>query len=755
MGFEDPEIGLSEKKDVISLAGLCGVDSNELITMLTENTLTKEAAYAKASEVAHPTKFWGKLLHKLDYITPSYYVKKYETIDKYIEKNPELKERLEQARAELDEYMKNYYNENEYYEEYDEIEKIKNEIDEIKDEAYKQALASVYLTNSLNQSIAQKAANMITYGKLFYYDNEKLGSIKDRKTGKSKDVADGFAEGWYKIATHQFYKDTPAAKLAQEAILNSGRREYQDKEFAKAISEVRFLDNAKKDSEFILFAMDFIDPIMAIAPLAGSKKAATLIDKAVTTAKNTKVGRATENVLRPVTQVVGKVGDDITEAMGKGMGVKGYGGNHFGMVGDAANAGKRVGQGADALTDVGQVVNHADDVRDATKGAKEVTAMNPETVNKSLTGDVDNLVTESQLKDLHRQRVNQRYAYANGGNKYPSKYSELDKNLYGAKNVQILDNGYVKVTKVDGTTTRVKMEDFKLWVEGIPDVPGTGISQAERNLMNYDDVVQEMNRAQEVKAAAAAAENTARELSKDFVRQYSSQINTMNKKMNAFTNSVNQGCSSPDVCKNLLDWLSDWRKEFNNLENELLTAYRKTNPQATIQDLRNMLKNQPDSFAQGMLDLFNGKNTDLASFLKGEPLKLKGFDFNKISNSLVDYVDLDDAINFLKGTDNSYFEPLKVIAGPEDMASLTNKVRDNLIKRREFFQSHYDLLNTRVQNAMKARNLTPADKDYKKIYKYIVNNWIKENKHNFPHFRKGDDVLKIWEDVLNKINSVL
>lgn len=365
MGFDDPETVLSEKRDVLSLAGLCGVDSNELITLLTENTITKEDAYAKASEVVNPTKFWGKLLHKLDYITPSYYLRKYKTIDDYKSK---------------------YYDDEEY-------EDIDN------DEAYKKALASMYLTNSLNQSIAQKVANMITYGKLFYYDNEKLGSIKDKETGKSKDVSDGFAATWHKIATHQFYKDTPAAKLAQEAILNSGRREYQDDSFTKSINEVRFIDNAKKDSEFILFAMDFIDPIMAIAPLAGSKKAATLIDKAVTTAKNTKVGKATENVLRPVEVFFTTVGDDLTEAMGKGMGVKGYGGNHFGMVDDVANAGRKVTKGTDAVTDATRVVNQADNVGDAVKGknaTSEVTALSPEELNKSLTGNVDNLVDEAK-----------------------------------------------------------------------------------------------------------------------------------------------------------------------------------------------------------------------------------------------------------------------------------------------------------------------------------------------------------------------
>ena len=96
-----------------------------------------------------------------------------------------------------------------------------------------------------------------------------------------------------------------------------------------------------------------------------------------------------------------------------------------------------------------------------------------------------------------------------------------------------------------------------------------------------------------------------------------------------------------------------------------------------------------------------------------------------------------------------------ILSNPDNVAVLTNKVKKNLSDRLDFFQSHYDLLNDRITRAMQKRNLKPSDPDYAKIYRYVTDNWIAENAKNFPHFKKGDDVLKSWEVTINQIKSAL
>ena len=340
----------------------CGVDYEEARDLILGQTLTR----AEAEDMIDNQGFGAKLLKSLDYISFSYYVNRASAIE-------DFKMGME-----------------------DEVEDMSNS------EIYREAQISDILSNSLNKILAQIASNYIAYGQVFYYDAEGF-------SGKS----DKFAEGWHAVSTNEIYQNMPIAKLAQNAIARSGRRGYQDKNFAKSMQEVRFESNAKSQVEILTIAADFVmDPTMLLGPIGETvqglrlaSKATKVADKAETTAKVVKtadkvgdVSKLADDAAHTARNAANAAKNTETLEETRKLYQQAKGAADF--VEDLAGTGRLTDKANDATKLANETIRATDAATDVakttpTQSPSATTALSPTELTPKLTGEFDDLVAKA------------------------------------------------------------------------------------------------------------------------------------------------------------------------------------------------------------------------------------------------------------------------------------------------------------------------------------------------------------------------
>ena len=279
------------------------------------------------------------------------------------------------------------------------------------------------VTLSYNLALSQIATRLITYGKVFYYDMETFGYVKsfcmsDEKSEiirrnpekyeerdpspKSHPAAECFARVWYRYGTGEKWQ-TPIATLMREAIMQSGRREYQDQRMQATIHAIRFNNNLKAYQQMALVGVDiFADPLELLAPAFA----------AVKISKATKVAEGTARAVNAVDNVtdIARVADRTSDVVRTTDNVS----DVVRVADRTTDAGRVVTRGAGAVDDVGRgVTRGADAAHDAARGADAVdaagdasrgaaatppsrTALDPADLNKPLTGGVDDAVRAAE-----------------------------------------------------------------------------------------------------------------------------------------------------------------------------------------------------------------------------------------------------------------------------------------------------------------------------------------------------------------------
>lgn len=149
-------------------------------------------------------------------------------------------------------------------------------------EVYIENVTNGILAAAVNKRLALVASELFEFEKPFYYTFTDIGKAS-YYIGKN----------WHEIATNQHFKTYPIAKIASDNLLNSGRRQFQDKELAGAIQSRRYLENSQKMADNMLYFVDqIVDGKMLlknlVTPIAKGLKTANRANKTVTAANTVK-----------------------------------------------------------------------------------------------------------------------------------------------------------------------------------------------------------------------------------------------------------------------------------------------------------------------------------------------------------------------------------------------------------------------------------------------------------------------------------
>lgn len=420
--FEEIEDYLKSRvisdKDLAS----CGLTKNELFQVITDNTITRAEAKQYLKKGIGP-----KILQGLSYISFSYWMDRMDKDsafasyvalnfgrDKLEELGYKSKEILSDVEILNLDFATNVYDiSSEFVEE--------REIAEVMAESYNAVIFAI-------------ASDLVNYGKIYYYNWDNIIGEDLDKT--PVDAGRKFATTWYDMSVDPINQNSPIAQLARDAIYKAGgkAKEFQNQQFAKSMLEAKQENNIKANLMVMTIALDFLDPIMILAPLkeiktvqllrAGAKyapkttravyNATKAANKAVKTTKaavkSSQVGQTVAKVSKPVKQVAQKVAKPVKQLKtraGKAI---------YDAADDWSDIGRYAGRGANDAANIGKAINKADDIarlgakgsdatKDITKVAAETTptpaattALSPEGLGPKLTDGFDEIVAKAGNK---------------------------------------------------------------------------------------------------------------------------------------------------------------------------------------------------------------------------------------------------------------------------------------------------------------------------------------------------------------------
>lgn len=466
----------------------CGMSKKDLIQIIADNSMTREEAKQSLKKG-----IGGKILQGLDYISFSYWQDRATRAD------------------EFENYIISKFGE-------EKMEELKEEGNEKEEREIAERMAESY-----NAVLSAIATDLIAYGKIFYYHNDvNLVFINDDHN--PADASSKFARTWYKMGTDRTQESSPIAKLARGAIMQAGgkARNLQDNLFVKTMYEAQVESNIKTNVMILSLAADFVDPIMALAPLKeikggvkllklgakyapkttrtvynASKQAGKTINVAKTAIADSKVGRGVSQVSRgvkkatePVRQLKSKTGKLLYDAAD-----------------DWSDIGRYASRGTDATGtlnkagDVTDIARNADDITDATKitaknaptspAKPKTTATDPEKLG--LTSEFDETLAKAGGNDIPPTRIGagfykqelpmgqttasgapegmrRQIGFGNEGNYIPESAGIRDPNGPGVQNVT---KGTPGQRVPEGPTASGNRYDVRNQAGGTPDTPGT------------------------------------------------------------------------------------------------------------------------------------------------------------------------------------------------------------------------------------------------------------------------------------------
>ncbi len=322
-------------------------------------------------------------------------------------------------------------------------------------------------------------------------------------------------------------------------------------------------------------------------------------------------------------------------------------------------------------------------------------------LNQNISNTSAEPLTRDESWKIYKDRRDQTQTSANSNIR---QWANRDRTYNGTVEVKFKNDRYVEITKINGQKTRVRADDFKAWLDGIPDSPAN-ISQREREaIKGYDDFLAQHNQISTAKVKEAELAAQEGEKAKDLMARTNSVLKENSDTHNAlamssrgFQNSIKNGCTDVKTCNNLIEYLIENRGELNQQISELHQAFIKSTGNSDVEAFYKALldSNNTSSYIKDLL-----KNTGLRDFVtKGTSFP----DFANIADNMLRPFEWQDLIKILKSDTPDSLKSLKQIATADDWKLVTSKSRELLGKRHAYFVEQYtDALNNIEKIAPKA-----------------------------------------------------
>ena len=370
------------------------------------------------------------------------------------------------------------------------------------------------------------------------------------------------------------------------------------------------------------------------------------------------------------------------------------------------------------------------DVRNSAGGA------DPSGPQQDLSGLNQNIATTPEpTPALTRERAEEIYKERKNRKKSWWYQDDADRDLifHGTGEVRVDDpkKGTITITSLNGnvrstrTDKDITLDNFLKWVDNAE------ISDEERKaIKGLDEIL--------------ASREKTKQMDKLF--SYNGQLpELIAYRPHGISKSLNNGCSSFESCKRLLNYLIDSRKDVHDETSRLLSLYTQTTGN---NDVEAMYKSLLDFFER--TDHRVGSNY-LNDFLNDQGLRNFLFnngtvpDFSKIADNMLSKANTDDLAKILKSEVPDNFKSLQQVASADDWKGFVSSVRGKLEKR---LSDATNLYNSSLDKAAEKAPELIADirSGKKKIHRITLRRAVGK--------QTADDIVDSYREI-EKLNTAL